>query len=151
MSDYASLLRETEEAIRAGQEAHRQAQQVLGSLRSAKGWGVYDLLGGGMLSGLIKHSRMDKAQQQMEDFRRALERFNRELKDVRVQCSASAELSAFWRIADLAWDGLISDWTVLSKISDAKERVERTDEQLMQVMDRLQQTRRRILEQMNQV
>ena len=39
----------------------------------------------------------------------------------------------------------------LTKISDAKERVERTDEQLMQVMDRLQQTRRRILEQMNQV
>ena len=47
MSDYASLLRETEEAIGAGQEAHRQAQQVLDSLRSARGWGIYDLLGGG--------------------------------------------------------------------------------------------------------
>ena len=33
MSDYASLLRETEEAIGAGQEAHRQAQQVLDTLR----------------------------------------------------------------------------------------------------------------------
>ena len=147
MSDYASLLRETEEAIGAGQEAHRQAQQVLDSLRSARGWGKYDLLGGGMLSGLMKHSRMDRAQQQLESLRQALERFNRELKDMQVQCSASAELSGFWRVADLAWDGLISDWTVLSKISDAKERVERTDEQLMQVMDRLQQTRRRILEQ----
>ena len=150
MSNEASLLRETEEALRAGQEAHRQAQQVLDTLRNAKGWGVYDLLGGGMISGLIKHSRMDKAQQQLEDFRRALERFNRELKDVRVQCSASVELSGFWRVADLVWDGFISDWTVLSKISDAKERVERTDEQLMQVMERLQQMRRRILEQMNQ-
>jgi hypothetical protein len=149
MSNDASLLRETEEAIRAGQEAHSQAQNVLDTLRSAKGWGVYDLLGGGMLSGLIKHSRMDKAQQQMEDFRRALERFNRELKDVRVQCSASAELSAFWRIADLAWDGLISDWTVLSKISTAKARVEQTDAQLMQALDQLQQTRRRVLERMN--
>ena len=87
----------------------------------------------------------------MECLRQALERFNRELKDMQVQCSASAELSGFWRVADLVWDGFISDWTVLSKISDAKERVERTDEQLMQVMDRLQQTRRRILEQMNQV
>ena len=62
MSNEASLLRETEEALRAGQEAHRQAQQVLDTLRSAKGWGVYDLLGGGMISGLIKHSRMDQAQ-----------------------------------------------------------------------------------------
>ena len=135
MSDYASLLRETEEAIGAGQEAHRQAQQVLDSLRSARGWGIYDLLGGGMLSGLMKHSRMDRAQQQLADLGRALERFNRELKDVRVQCSASAELSGFWRVADLVWDGFISDWTVLSKISDAKERVERTDEQLMHAAD----------------
>ena len=83
MSNEASLLRETEEALQTGQEAHRQAQQVLDTLRSAKGWGVYDLLGGGMISGLIKHSRMDKAQQQLEDFCRALERFNREMKDVR--------------------------------------------------------------------
>ena len=105
MSDYASLLRETEEAIGAGQEAHRQAQQVLDSLRSARGWGIYDLLGGGMLSGLMKHSRMDRAQQQLESLRQALlERFNRELKDMQVQCSASAELSGFWRVADLAWD-----------------------------------------------
>lgn len=37
MSNDASLLRETEEAIRAGQEAHSQAQQVLDTLRSAKG------------------------------------------------------------------------------------------------------------------
>ena len=149
MSDYASLLRETEEAIGAGQEAHRQAQQVLDSLRSARGWGIYDLLGGGMLSGLMKHSRMDRAQQQLESLRQALERFNRELKDMQVQCSASAELSAFWRIADLAWDGLISDWTVLSKISTAKARVEQTDAQLMQALDQLQQTRRRVLERMN--
>lgn len=151
MSDYASLLRETEEAIGAGQEAHRQAQQVLDSLRSARGWGIYDLLGGGMLSGLMKHSRMDRAQQQLESLRQALERFNRELKDMQVQCSASAELSGFWRVADLAWDGLISDWTVLSRISDARTRVEQTDAQILQALDRLQQMRRRILEQMNQV
>ncbi len=37
----------------AGQPAQRQ------------GWGVYDLLGGGMLSGLMKHSRMDRVQQQL--------------------------------------------------------------------------------------
>ena len=150
MSDYASLLRETEEAIGAGQEAHRQAQQVLDSLRSARGWGIYDLLGGGMISGLIKHSRMDRAQQQLESLRQALERFNRELKDMQVQCSASAELSGFWRVADLVWDGFISDWTVLSRISDARTRVEQTDAQILQALDRLQQMRRRVMEQMHQ-
>ena len=145
------LLTEINEAIEAGQDAQMRLRRIQETLRSAKGWGIYDLLGGGLISGMMKRIRMEKAQQQIEELRGSLERFNSELKDVQVQCSASAELSGFWRVADLVWDGFISDWTVLSKISDAKERVERTDEQLMQVMDRLQQTRRRILEQMNRV
>ena len=148
-SNLQSLIYETDQAIQAGQAAHAQAQQALSTLRSAKGWGVYDLIGGGLLSGLIKHSRMDKAEQEIAQLRRALDRFNRELHDVRVRCDATTELSAFWRIADLAWDGLIRAWTVLSKISTAKARVEQTDAQLMQALDQLQQTRRRVLERMN--
>ena len=42
------------------------------------------------------------------ELRRALERFNRELKDVRVQCSASAELSAFWRAYAACVDGFLN-------------------------------------------
>lgn len=64
-SNLQSLIYETDQAIQAGQAAHVQAQQALSTLRSAKGWGVYDLLGGGLLSGLIKHSRMDKAEQEI--------------------------------------------------------------------------------------
>lgn len=88
-SNLQSLIYETDQAIQAGQAAHVQAQQALSTLRSAKGWGVYDLLGGGLLSGLIKHSRMDKAEQEIAQLRRALDRFNRELRDVRVRCDAS--------------------------------------------------------------
>ena len=141
MSNDASLLRETEEAIQAGQEAHRQAQQVLDTLRSAKGWGVYDLLGGGLLSGLIKHSRMDKAEQEIAQLRRALDRFNRELRDVRVRCDATTELSAFWRVTDIVWDNLFSDWTALSQISEAKEQVERTDARILDILRQLQSVR----------
>ena len=126
-SNLQSLIYETDQAIQAGQAAHVQAQQALSTLRSAKGWGVYDLLGGGLLSGLIKHSRMDKAEQEIAQLRRALDRFNRELRDVRVRCDATTELSAFWRVTDIVWDNLFSDWTALSQISEAKEQVERTD------------------------
>ena len=31
-------------------------------LKSAKSWGVVDLLGGGFLSSVIKHSKIDKAE-----------------------------------------------------------------------------------------
>ena len=144
MSDYASLLRETEEAIGAGQEAHRQAQQVLDSLRSARGWGIYDLLGGGMLSGLMKHSRMDRAQQQLESLRQALERFNRELKDMQVQCSASAELSEWLNITDLVFDDPLSDWLSLSKIKDAKSEIDRTAEEVTALLAKLEGSREKL-------
>ena len=138
-SNLQSLIYETDQAIQAGQAAHVQAQQALSTLRSAKGWGVYDLLGGGLLSGL--HSRMDKAEQEIAQLRRALDRFNRELRDVRVRCDATTELSAFWRVTDIVWDNLFSDWTALSQISEAKEQVERTDARILDILRQLQSVR----------
>lgn len=139
-SNLQSLIYETDQAIQAGQAAHAQAQQALSTLRSAKGWGVYDLIGG-LLSGLIKHSRMDKAEQEIAQLRRALDRFNRELHDVRVRCDATTELSAFWRVTDIVWDNLFSDWTALSQISEAKEQVERTDARILDILRQLQSVR----------
>lgn len=140
-SNLQSLIYETDQAIQAGQAAHAQAQHALSTLRSAKGWGVYDLLGGGLLSGLIKHSRMDKAEQEIAQLRRALDRFNRELHDVRVRCDATTELSAFWRVTDIVWDNFFSDWTALSQISEAKEQVERTDARILDILRQLQSVR----------
>ena len=147
-SNLQSLLRETDQAIAAGEEAHRQARQVLSTLRSAAGWGVYDLLGGGMLSGLIKHSRMNKAEEQINRLRFALDRFNRELHDVQVYCDASTELSAFWTITDLLWDNIFSDWTALSRIQDAKAQVARTDEHITMILRQLRDARSRMWKEM---
>lgn len=140
-SNLQSLINETNQAIEAGQAAHTQAQRVLSILRSAEGWGIYDLLGGGLLSGLIKHSRMDEAERELDQLRYDLDRFNRELRDVRVRCDATTELSAFWRVTDIVWDNLFSDWTALSQISEAKEQVERTDARILDILRQLQSVR----------
>ena len=143
-SNLQSMLRETDQAITAAQEAHSLAQQALSTLRSAKGWGVYDLLGGGLISGLVKHSRMDQAEQEIARLRRALERLNCELHDVRVTCSASVELSALWTITDLACDNFFSDWAALSRISDAKNQVEHTDARILDILRQLRSMRESI-------
>ena len=140
-SNLQSLINKTNQAIEAGQAAHTQAQRVLSILRSAEGWGIYDLLGGGLLSGLIKHSRMDEAERELDQLRYDLDRFNRELRDVRVRCDATTELSAFWRVTDIMWDNLFSDWTALSQISEAKEQVERTDARILDILRQLQSIR----------
>lgn len=138
------LLTEINEAIEAGRDAQMRLRRIQETLRSAKGWGIYDLLGGGLISGMMKRIRMEKAQQQIEELRGSLERFNSELKDVQVQCSASAELSEWLNITDLVFDDPLSDWLSLSKIKDAKAEIDRTEKEVAALLARLEGSREKL-------
>lgn len=138
------LLTEINEAIEAGRDAQVRLRRIQETLRSAKGWGIYDLLGGGLISGMMKRIRMEKAQQQIEELRGSLERFNSELKDVQVQCSASAELSEWLNITDLVFDDPLSDWLSLSKIKDAKAEIDRTEKEVAALLAKLEGSREKL-------
>ena len=138
------LLTEINEAIEAGRDAQMRLRRIQETLRSAKGWGIYDLLGGGLISGMMKRIRMEKAQQQIEELRGSLERFNSELKDVQVQCSASAELSEWLNITDLVFDDPLSDWLSLSKIKDAKAEIDRTEKEVAALLAKLEGSREKL-------
>ena len=138
------LLTEINEAIEAGRDAQMRLHRIQETLRSAKGWGIYDLLGGGLISGTMKRIRMEKAQQQIEELRGSLERFNSELKDVQVQCSASAELSEWLNITDLVFDDPLSDWLSLSKIKDAKAEIDRTEKEVTALLAQLEGSREKL-------
>ena len=138
------LLTEINEAIEAGQDAQMRLRRIQETLRSAKGWGIYDLLGGGLISGMMKRIRMEKAQQQIDELRGSLERFNSELKDVQVQCSASAELSEWLNITDLVFDDPLSDWLSLSKIKDAKAEIDRTEKEVAALLAKLEGSREKL-------
>ena len=140
------LLTEINEAIEAGRNAQMRLRRIQETLRSAKGWGIYDLLGGGLISGMMKRIRMEKAQQQIEELRGSLERFNSELKDVRVQCNTSAELSAWLNITDLVLDDPLSDWLSLSEIKDAKAEIDRTEKEVTALLARLESSRGKLMQ-----
>ena len=72
-------------------------------------------LGGGLISGLIKRSKMRDAGAEMEDARRELERFRRELEDVDQLIDpgfTNFDLSAF---GDLFLDGFLFDLVAQGK------------------------------------
>ena len=53
--------KERNEAIDAGERALTSLRAARGELQSAGNWGLLDLFGGGMISGLVKHSKMGNA------------------------------------------------------------------------------------------
>ena len=51
-------------------------------LQGAKNWGIFDMLGGGFFTDMVKHSKMSDATAYMEDAKSQLLVFQRELRDV---------------------------------------------------------------------
>lgn len=57
-----SQKQELQEAWDAGKAALSCTDHILSQLDSAEGWGTWDLVGGGLITDLVKHSHLDEAQ-----------------------------------------------------------------------------------------
>lgn len=132
---------EIREAITAGERALSSLYAAQNKLKSARGWGIFDMLGGGLLSDLMKHSRMNDASSYMEAARRDLEIFKRELADVSTSYNLRMDVDGFLTFADFFFDGLIADYLVQTKISQARGQV---DEAIVKVSQILAELKREI-------
>jgi len=133
-----SQLKELDEAISAGNAALQQINSIEDHLGSAGNWGTWDLLGGGMLSGLAKHSHLDEAQAGAENLQILLNRFHTELADVYIDAEpGQVQVDGFLRFADYFFDGLFADWAVLSRIDDSKESVCQVKQQVESALNKL--------------
>lgn len=133
----AQTLRELNEAISAGEQAKHTAEEILDSLSRASGWGVMDLLGGGLVSTFLKHNRLDEAQRLMPLFQEQLRRFRTELGDVPVSADFQVNIDGFARFADYFFDGFLADLFVMSKVKNAQKQVEGIKMQIETILDRL--------------
>ncbi len=128
---------EIQEAIAAGQSAHAAAEQVLSCLNSAQDWGTWDMLGGGLLTDLIKYEHLDSAQQQIGQLQSALRRFKTELADVTIQAEVQVGVDGFLRFADYFFDNLFTDWAVMDQIGRSKAQVHDASTKIEEVLARL--------------
>ena len=131
--------RELGEASAAGQSALATADGILESLSSAEGWGTWDLIGGGRIADLAKHSKLDEAQAAVEYLQSQLRAFRTELADVTISADFQVNIDGFLRFADYVFDGIFADWAVLDRINQAQAQVESTRAQICAVLDRLRQ------------
>jgi len=135
--------REIAEARTAGEAARAGLDRVADLLGSAQAWGAWDMIGGGFLSTMVKHSRIDAAEAELQAVRHDLDVFRRELADVGSFVNVpSVDLSGFARFADYFFDGLFVDWFVQSRIGEAKRRVDEARAQVRHLLDWLEQEER---------
>lgn len=117
------LEKEKREAVDAGNRALRSLRDAQDNLNSAKNWGLWDMFGGGFISTMAKHSKMERAKQNMEQARYDLRNFSRELNDVNIACHLDIETGDFLSFADWFFDGFVVDWMVQDRINQASRQV----------------------------
>ena len=116
--------KEIVEAIRAGDKALISLRLAQEKLSSAKNWGILDILGGGLITNMVKHSKINDASSYLKEAKDNLRVFQRELKDIPDFTALEIDIGEFLSFADFFFDGFIADYMVQTKISDAKDKID---------------------------
>jgi hypothetical protein len=119
MANLDADAKELNEAIFAGEAARSALDSVQANLNSAQNWGVLDIMGGGLIATMAKHSKIDDAKNDAQLAQHALLQFREELAEAGQRPQASLEVDGFSKFADYFFDGLIIDWMVQSQIQNA--------------------------------
>ncbi|MGI6106829.1 MAG: hypothetical protein ACOX8B_02705 [Lachnospiraceae bacterium] len=135
MSD---ITKEKNEAITAGQAALESLHNVERYLNNARGWGAVDLLGGGLISGIMKHSSLNSASQALSQAKHDLAVFERELKDLENIPDLKIHVGDFLTFIDLFADNFFADALVQSKINESRRQVEEMINRIENILDQLQ-------------
>lgn len=117
-------IKEIKEAIDAGEKTNSSLQKMKEHLNTAKGWGMWDMMGGGLISNIAKHSAIEKANQVAHNTQSYLKNFEKELSDVNNFTDVRVNLSGFATFADFFFDGFFVDWFIQSKINDSISNVD---------------------------
>ena len=129
--------KEIKEAIEAGYQLLNALERADRSLSSAKDWGTWDILGGGMISTMAKHSKIDDAQEEISNIQSLSRTFYRELEDIDSYEKITLEIGSFLTFADYFFDGLLADLSVQSKLKDSSRQVRDAQNKVSRILSRL--------------
>lgn len=129
-----NMAREVREARAAGIRALNSLRRAQKALDTARGWGIMDMLGGGLISSLIKHSKVDDAKYNVEQAKFDLEAFCDELQDVNLP---DVHIDGLLSFADFFFDGFLADYLVQRRINEARTQLERACRKVEDILRQL--------------
>ena len=132
---------EIREAIDAADAALKHLGNAADMLDDAGRWGIVDMLGGGLITTLLKHRKISDAQDEIDEAKHALRIFVKELDDVDEATGLNVELGSGLQFADIFFDGVLADWIAQNTIDRAKQQVADAMRQVYAVRSQLERMR----------
>lgn len=112
-------IKEISEAYSAGNKLLITIYDTINSLQKAKDWGTWDILGGDVITTLIKHDYIDEAKRNSYKVKECISSFKMELSDININLNIDINLDSFTVFADFFFDGVFVDWYVQNNINNA--------------------------------
>lgn len=106
-------------------------------LTGAKNWGLFDMLGGGFITGMIKHGKMGQAQNAMSDITEELKHLQRELHDVSDTMEIRMNNTDLDMFLDMFFDNIFTDWNTQSKIGTALKDLDELEDDIGRLKETL--------------
>lgn len=145
--------KELMEAEHAAQNAITSLNQLMETLKSADNWGKVDILGGGLITTAIKHSRIGDAREQIAAVQKNLNSLQRELGDIKKIDPDEVEINigGLATFADYAFDGLVVDLIVQSRINEAQNRSQNLHGQVESIYCTVYEWRKNVKREMDEL
>jgi hypothetical protein len=134
-------VKEIDEAILAGENLMENLKEIESALKSAKNWGVFDMLGGDFIADVGKHMKINQAQKHMAKAKIALQHFSREMADVGNADQMNIDMSGLMMAADFLFDNIFVDFMVQNKIAVSLDSIQATQRQVHRAMEGLEITK----------
>lgn len=103
----------------------------------ARNWGFFDILGGGFITDLFKHSNLDSASDIMNKINYLLKDLQRELDEVVTPTDFYMNTNTFASFADFIFDGVLADAYMQSKIMSSLKELKNLRSTLLNLKSKL--------------
>lgn len=123
-------------AIRAANDALAHLERAADLLDDASRWGVVDMLGGSFATTLLKHRKIDDAQDEVDAAKRVLQLFVGQIDGIEG-VGLNVELGGVLQFFDLFCDNVINDLFAQRRIKDSQRRVDEAIREVRRVRDQL--------------
>ena len=123
-------------AIRAANDALAHLERAADLLDDASRWGVVDMLGDSFATTLLKHRKIDDAQDEVDAAKRALQFFVGQIDGIEG-VGLNVELGGVLQFFDLFCDNVINDLFAQRRIKDSQRRVDEAIREVRRVRDQL--------------
>lgn len=107
--------------------------------KSARNWSVIDILGGGFFTDLIKHYKLGKASDTMDEVNYLMQELGRQLGSINIPDNYRMHLGGFLTFADFFFDGIFVDAYMASKIFSSIDEIKKLRNKLTGLRSNLQQ------------